>query len=850
MLIFTKYYILLIWITLTFFISVAYSQSDEIAGIKFNSQKIELSKNTSLLLNEGYKIELTNSFSISFDISFWDYVRFGPILRIADEYGNEIRIIYNQFKNKDTSFIQIMEPYHKNLIEVKLAKKYLTRNTWFNFKLYVDRKNRSLLAYWNYELVGKADYLINDQYRFFFAFGLKKMDDPNDFDVPPISIRNIIISEQDIIKHQWELNPFKENPLTDKISNSKIKATNISWVYQDHQKWKRVGNYKISDRPIPGYGVAFDSLNSRFFIDRKNDLLIFYLNSGKDSVIKYRTQSPSGWNDLLYEDSKQLLYSFMNALGNVSVYDLKLNTWTTVDTLILNDGKYFGSAKFICPKDKGLYLLGGYGYYKAKNDLFKYNFVKKEWEKIELKKNDMTPRAWFTFGKGFNEGEYIIYGGVGNESGNQEQGFKTYNDFYLLNMNDLTIKKINYYSLNKTNYSSLANYHQLDQNDSTIFFLSKVIEEKKPNIYLNKLNLSRGTISKVGDNFWKANSDKWYYNYLYYNKTTKEFFALVFDSTNVELFSINYPPISGTAQVYTENTNSEKNNSLHILIPIFVLISSGAVFVYLKKRNSKVGLAKSDKKDQNYNFDRRHIKNSVNLFGGLRIYDKDENEISQTLSPKLKEIFLLILLRSINNHHSGITSEELSSIIWPEASLESVKSNRGVAINKIRKILSSVDGVDMEFLDKVWFVKMNNGSSCDYADYLKFCNSAKTKNDSGNGSLALLLRIVNGGEFLKGISYEWLDPIKFAVNNEVIKCIKNYFEIEELKTDPEKTLRLCDMVLSFDAVDQDAIKLKIKTLLNQGKLHIAKSTYSLFVAEYKRLYDEQYPLTFQEIISS
>jgi two-component SAPR family response regulator len=145
---------------------------------------------------------------------------------------------------------------------------------------------------------------------------------------------------------------------------------------------------------------------------------------------------------------------------------------------------------------------------------------------------------------------------------------------------------------------------------------------------------------------------------------------------------------------------------------------------------------------------------------------------------------------------------------------------------------------------------MNNGSTCDYADYLKFCYSAKDKNDSVNGFLTLLLSVVEGGEFLKGISYEWLDSIKFGVNNEVIKCIKGYFENEELKTDPEKAIQLCDMLLSFDAVDQDAIKLKIKTLLTQGKLHIAKSTYSLFVAEYKRLYDEQYPISFEEMIKS
>ena len=109
---------------------------------------------------------------------------------------------------------------------------------------------------------------------------------------------------------------------------------------------------------------------------------------------------------------------------------------------------------------------------------------------------------------------------------------------------------------------------------------------------------------------------------------------------------------------------------------------------------------------------------------------------------------------------------------------------------------------------------------------------------------------MDGGEFLKGISYEWLDSIKFAINNEVISCIKSYFEKDEVQRNSDKMIKLCDVILSFDSVDQDAIRLKIKTLLNQRKLHIAKSTYSLFVAEYKRLYDEQYPISFEEIVKS
>lgn len=833
------------------FLGEIYSQSNDIGGIKFNSQNVERKQKTSLFLNDEKPIELTNSFSISFDIAFWDYTEFGPILRIDDSEGNEIRFVYSPFKDRDTSLFEVISPFHKNSISVKLPKKNLVRNNWFNLKLTFNKNSKKIETYYNNSLEGSLDYEDIKESYYKFAFGIKEINNPNDFDVPAIVVKNIIISENNDVKYWWELNPFVENPLTDKISNSKIKTVNPVWLFQDHQKWKRFADIKISDYSISHFGVAYDKDKSKLYIDGRESLIIYNIISGKDSFVKYKTKSPAIWNDLYYDQDKQLLYSYFTAKGKVSIYDIKKNEWIEKDTSTNTNGYYFGSAKFSYPKGSDLYLLGGYGWYKAKNDLFKYDFVKQEWQKVKLKKNEMTPSAWFAFGEGFRDGEYLVYGGFGNQSGDQEKGFNSNFDLFLLNMNDTTITKLKLPRHDKFTFNFLFNNLYLDKKDSSIYFLSQNEEGKGIIISLTKLDLKTGKVIPIGNKFWERSANKWMYSYLHYNKSTNEFISVIFDSTTVELYSINYPPISESEKTHLQQANDEENYTSII----FTVIGTASVllfFVYYKKR--KANLSKmvevKHKIDRDYNFIKTHSKNSVKLFGGFWIYDKDGNEISQTLSPKLKEIFLLILMRSLNNHHSGITSEELSSIIWPDASPESVKSNRGVAINKIRKLLSDVEEINLEFLDKLWFIKINNGSSCDYADYLKFCNSTQTKNDAANGSLSFLLSIVDGGEFLKGISYEWLDSIKFAVNNEVIKCIKNYFENDEIQKDLEKTIKLCDIILTFDSVDQDAIKLKIKTLLKQGKHHIAKSTYGLFVAEYKRLYDEHFPLSFQEIISS
>lgn len=234
-----------------------------------------------------------------------------------------------------------------------------------------------------------------------------------------------------------------------------------------------------------------------FSLIGKKDLLVYDLISGKDSIIKYDSPSPAYWNELFYDDDNQLLYSFMNGMGKISIFDLRKNTCIVIDTSKIISGHYFGSAKFSYPNNDDFLLLGGYGWYSVKNNLFKYYFNQREWVKVNLKKNEMNPRAWFSLGKSFNDGEFIILGGLGNESGKQEDGFKNFDDFFLLNLNDTTLAKVKYPSLLSTNYSTLANYLYLDSKDSTVFFLSKIIEDNIAKIYLNKLNLRTGKASKV-----------------------------------------------------------------------------------------------------------------------------------------------------------------------------------------------------------------------------------------------------------------------------------------------------------------------------------------------------------------
>lgn len=837
-------------VTITYFI---YPQTNQTAGIKFNSKNGERSKKTSIFLNDGKSIKLENSFSISFDVSFWTCKYFGTILRIENESKNEISVVYNQHIDEQISYIQIIESSYKKQIEIPFPQKELQRNKWYEIKLSFDKNNNEVKIYVNDSFKDRISYQIKKQIFFDFVFGIKDWNNPHDYDIPGISIKNILITENNERKYFWSLNPLAKNVYEDIISGLKLKLINPIWVYEDSKIWKKLVEVRTSDHYSSHLGVAYDSTNSRLIIDGREDLYIYDLITAKDSVIKYRKTSPAFWNDLFYNPDKQILYSYFTAMGKVSIYDLRKNEWTNNDPSKDDDGHYFGSAKFSHPKSDDLFLLGGYGMYKVNNDLFKYSFIKKEWEKVKLKKNEMTPRAWFTFGKGFNDGEYLIYGGIGNETGEQEHGLNPYYDLFLLNINDSTITKLKLPQTRKFQYSFLFNDLYLDKKDSSIYFLSQNDEGKSFPVSLNKLDLKTGNVFPVGNKFWEISNGHWIYAHLHYNKSTNEFISVLFDTTTVEVFSINYPPISESIRTYTETEISDSSYLIIILSisTLIAVIALGYFFIRKKKRNTTEKGLFQNINEETIHLENQNVRNSIQLFGGFDIYDNEGRNIILDFSPKLKEIMLLILLRSFNHYqHKGITSEELSSIIWPDASPESVKSNRGVAINKIRKLLSSIDGLELEFVDKRWFIKMNNGASCDYSEFVKLNYVAKNRNDFTNNSFLSITNTVEGGEFLKGVSYGWLDPIKFSVNSDIIKFLKQHFDNEEVKSGYEKILKLCEIILTFDSVDEEVIKIKIRTLLSQGKYNIAKSSYKLFVAEYKKLYDEHYPVSFEEIIST
>src|SRR3569833_2345558 len=68
--------------------------------------------------------------------------------------------------------------------------------------------------------------------------------------------------------------------------------------------------------------------------------------------------------------------------------------------------------------------------------------------------------------------------------------------------------------------------------------------------------------------------------------------------------------------------------------------------------------------------------NAVCLLGEFTVYDKHSRDITHLFSPKIKQLFQLIMLKSREN--GGVTSKKISSLLWPDKDPARTKNIKGV----------------------------------------------------------------------------------------------------------------------------------------------------------------------------
>jgi DNA-binding SARP family transcriptional activator len=233
---------------------------------------------------------------------------------------------------------------------------------------------------------------------------------------------------------------------------------------------------------------------------------------------------------------------------------------------------------------------------------------------------------------------------------------------------------------------------------------------------------------------------------------------------------------------------------------------------------------------------------AVFLLGEFRVLDRAGRDVSRKFTPLVKELFLILLLYS-RRDPKGISPDTLREMLWLDKETRSANNNRAVNIGKLKAILDTVGGYEITSNSSVQRVDLHEEVSCDYYLFSRLLQEKSLDRQQ----IARLVQLARRGPLLPGYNYEWLDAFKADLSGLLVDTLVGFAAVAGGREEPRFMIQLADTVSLFDPLNEDALHLKCKSLIQLGKHSLASATYTRFSKEYERLYGVTYNKNFPEI---
>lgn len=825
-------------------------------GLAFSSYDAVQEKRTSLDLSPGDSLCFDSNAHMEFDLNFKanQSVYFGYIFRLINGGQNiDLICINNTFK------MVVGQQQTGIVFDLDTFSLY---NGWNRFSLFLNFSGQQLRLTVNGKLRGEFPVQYSG-HCFNALLGANDHGRFNTRDVPPMCIRDIRFLERNQEKYHWSLADTSGEWSRDLIGKRSARINNPTWIKPHHLHWELAAALTVAGNA----GVAFDP---------KNDLLYI---AGSDSMWTFRPgMGSNAWqttgnpyenlllgNQAIYDTLSRRLYDIFIDQQKVVGYDPFNARWDGAfrDTILT---EYWHANKFISPVDSALYVLAGYGQLKYKNLVQRYQFGKKRWEMLPTRGDFFTPRYLAALGTNKTGDTAYIIGGYGSPTGDQTLNPGNYFDMYRFEVRTRSFKRL--FSLDSTHGPYVfANSLVLEPDQDTWYGLIFRNGSFDTQLQLIKGSLKNNSFEYVGTPIPYSFYDIQSFADLYYSPRSKKLIAVtLFGSkeedkikkTAVKVYTIDFPPEPATALATASGVLPGKGSWWWVLLAAATLVAIGtAGWLFIKKKRPAAHQSDDLQKGQQgpgawapaaaniVVANDQDTRPAIHLFGQFLATGKDGNDLTKAFTPLLKELFLLILTYTIRNK-KGISSEALDEILWYDKSKQDAKNNRSVNIAKLKIILGRMGAAVI--VKEAGFWQFQPSDENIYVDYQEFMSLKFNATAMDKGSMLNLLQLMERGAFLPQTEYNWLDDIKSEVSNKVIDRCLTYIKGANLAEEAEFIIRISNAMFHFDRLDEDALRYKCKCLILLKRHALANDTFVKFTQEYKEIYREEFPQSFNEII--
>lgn len=818
-------------------------------GILFRANDDLISNRTSYDVFEKESPVFNNYLTVKFDLAVLDADDiFGYICLIKDK-NEAIAYSATIHEKNDSLYFRLNVDSHRDLIDAPIGKKSVEYWEWHTLSISLQSGKNQIILH-----IDNKEYLINVSQlpsKFVPQIVFGKQD--NAVDVPKIALRNFSIEG----KNKTYSFPLSENEGTavhDSSGKEYGRVSNPIWLINRSYRWSLCNSFYSQSVAAVNYNGKTDQI----IIANKDSVIFYRPANNKEEIHLFKNKLPV---------SMHLGMSFMDTLNNrFYVYEIygidkdkpsmaALNlsdfSWNAVSNQQL-DNYHHHHDGFFDPQKQLYILFGGFGNQEYSSDFLEYSLSTDKWKKTDYSGDKISPR-FFSGEAVLNSDETLVYGGIGNETGDQNLGKSYFYDCFLINHSNHTLKKLWTDQLDNPGIVSVRNMIVSDDEQS-FYTLCYPEYESNTFIKLYRFSIQDGSFEILGDSIPMVSERIETNANLYYNSLAKELYCVTQEfapdsSSRIKIYSLSYPPISKLNLLRTHSAIYSSFNLFRFCLIVAGLIFLAVLFIgyeYLRRKKTKA-IAKALTFNEEYFAPGKEADaNSITLFGDFTVKDKSGKEITYQFSPKIKQLFLFILLSGEKNGQ-GIGSAQIDETIWPDKNRDSAKNLRGVTLNQIRKILLDVAGIELIYSNEYFKLEMQEPLYCDYLECNRALGMLASGNDPFDAALQKIGSIVNKGPFLESLDFDFIQVIRKDFCDQILALLSPLLDSNFKAQHYDKAFQLVQIIYRIDETNETALRYELELYRKAGMKAMIQKRYAAFNITYKEKNNQDFPYSIDKL---
>lgn len=833
-------------------ISLCTTQMVSAYGLRFRGAASPIDERTSYDVFAHSCPSFKDYFDLEFNMALYSTESVGYVLRVKGADEGQIFNLFFDFRGDDILF-RLNQEGKCVLIALPVSKAEAMKSHWFKVKIAFNLKQDEItLKIHDQEKVCKG-VLLSDEFSPKIVFG--KSD--HIIDVPEIAVDKLVVNAEHT--YTFSLDEADGESVCNQEGTLYGKVENPIWLINEAYHWRKEGGFASASEA----GSCYNADRNEIYYFNRDSLFVYNMETGSTSAKAFAERCPVKLflAGSFFDSDSERLYAYevytengdsepMIASLDLHTLGWRVESYSRLSMQLHHHCSYYDAVR------KRYTIFGGFGNMYYSNKFYMFNAEEGRWNTLGSLSGDfLCPRYFSSAGYLDSNHSVYIFGGMGNESGDQVIGRRYFHDFYKVDLQEMRVQKL--WDISEGQPNMVPAQDMVILNDSCFYVLRYPESVSNSFLHLYRFSVEDGSCHILGDSI-PIYSDKITTNArLYYNERQSRLFVTVQEtsddvSSKFSVYSLLFPPVS--LEKYTANNGG--GNASHVwlvLVAAVVAVAGGSVWiVYKRHRNSGKGEdGKAVRQDKEQLPEASDVKvekmavdtgtvNSMYLFGDFSVFDRNGRNISYMFSLRIKQIFCLILRYS---DADGISSKQLSDLIWPDKPKDKVKNSRGVAINHLRKILKELDGIELVYEKGCFRFTLSSDFYCDYLRFMAIVAENRIEECRQE-----FLYIVGRGKFVGFMDGPLFDGFKQDVECRlevlVLQLMKEAFEAQ----DYAETVSLAEAEFNIDPVNETALSCCLKSLFILKHENAAIGTYQKFVAEYKKYTGGGLSSSFQSLL--